>query len=136
MVGQFHMAAFVMATAALVAGCSKSDGYAAVHGQVFYNDKPLGQGVVMFQPANGPPARGTIQPDGTFELETVDRESGARIGTNRVRIAARELPENYDTEIGLGRTLIPLRYNDIATSGLTADVKGETNEPFVFHLTD
>jgi hypothetical protein len=136
MVGQFHMAAFVMATASLVAGCSKSDGYAAVHGQVFYNDKPLGQGVVMFQPANGPPARGTIQPDGTFELETVDRGAGARIGTNRVRISARELPKNYDTEIGLGRTLIPLRYNDIATSGLTADVKRETNEPFVFHLTD
>lgn len=90
----------------------------------------------MFQPANGPPARGTIQPDGTFELETVNREAGARIGANRVRISARELPTNYSTEIGLGKTLIPLRYNDITTSGLTAEVKSDSNEPFVFHLTD
>jgi hypothetical protein len=127
------MAALLMA---LVAGCSKPDEYAAVRGQVFYNDKPLDQGVVMFQPAAGPPARGTIQSDGTFELETVDRGAGARIGTNRVRISARELPKNYDTEIGLGETLIPLRYNDIATSGLTAEVKGDSNEPFVFHLKD
>ena len=131
-------AAFVMAAFSLTfaAGCSKPDEYAAVRGQVLYNNEPLGQGVVMFQPAAGPPARGTIQSDGTFELETVDRGAGARIGTNRVRNSARELPKNYDTEVGLGKTLIPLRYNDIATSGLTAEVQGDSNEPFVFHLKD
>jgi hypothetical protein len=138
MAGTPHLKVLVTAVSlvVLVAGCSKTDEYAAVRGQVFYNDQPLGQGVVMFQPAAGPPARGTIQSDGTFELETVDRGAGARIGTNRVRISARELPKNYDTEIGLGKTLIPLRYNDIATSGLTAEVKGDSNEPFVFHLKD
>ena len=119
----------------LVAGCSESD-YAAVRGQVFYNDQPLSQGVVMFQPANGPPARGAIQPDGTFELEMLGNGKGARIGTNRVRISAREEPKNQYGEIGLGRRLIPARYDDITTSGLTAEVNPENNEPFVFRLTD
>ena len=48
----------------LVAGCSKSE-LVPVEGQVFYKDQPLTSGVVMFQPAAGPPARGDIQPDGS-----------------------------------------------------------------------
>lgn len=126
-----------MVNVALVAGCSESEpDYVPVRGQVFYKDKPLGQGVVMFQPTNGPPARGTIQPDGTFELETPGKGSGARVGTNRVRISAREMPKDPGGEIGLGRLLIPARYNDITTSGLTAEVKAGSDEPFVFRLTD
>jgi len=138
MAGVFHLTTLLIAAlaTAFVAGCSKTDEYAAVRGQVFYNDKPLGQGIVMFQPATGPPARGTIQSDGTFELETIDRGAGARIGTNRVRISARELPKNLNTELGLGKTLIPLHYNDISTSGLSVDVKSNSNDPFVFHLKD
>ena len=103
---------------------------------MFYNDKPLTNGVVMFQPSYGPPSRGTIQPDGTFELTTLGRGSGARPGINQVRVSSREEPPTQKGELKLGRLLIPERYTQFGDSGLTADVKAENNEPFVFHLTD
>jgi hypothetical protein len=120
---------------ALVAGCADKE-FTPVRGQVFYNDKPLTNGVVMFQPPFGPPARGTIQPDGTFELTTLGKGNGARPGINQVRVSSREEPPTQNDELKLGRLLIPERYTQFGDSGLTADVKAEDNEPFVFHLTD
>jgi len=115
-------------------GCSEPN-YAPVTGQVYYNGKPLAKGVVMFQPSNGQPARGTIQTDGTFKLETPGEAEGARIGLNQVRISSRETHADAG-EIALGRMLIPERYNDFVTSGLTAEVKPADNDRFVFRLQD
>jgi hypothetical protein len=124
----------LIAVMLVAGGCAKSE-YVPARGQVYYNDKPLATGVVMFQPSDGPPARGTIQTDGTFELTTPGRAAGARIGNNRVRIASREVHPEAG-EVALGRNLIPERYNDFVTSGLTAEVKPTDNDPFVFRLKD
>ncbi|MCO6047118.1 hypothetical protein NG895_24740 [Aeoliella sp. ICT_H6.2] len=121
----------------VIAGCGASDEYAPVSGQVFYKGQPLNTGVVMFQPASGPIARGRIQSDGTFQLETLGEAPGARIGENKVRISARQAPADPNAaEVGLGKLLIPRRYTDFSTSGLTIEVEPDRTEPYVFRLTD
>lgn len=117
-------------------GCSNETDYVDVHGKVYYNDKPLTSGVIMFQPRNGPPARGTIQPDGSFQLNIIGKDVGARIGLNKVRIASRKPPVEGPLEPSLGPLITPKKYDSFVTSGLTAEVKAEGNEPFVFHLKD
>ncbi|MAT70239.1 MAG: hypothetical protein CMJ58_12035 [Planctomycetaceae bacterium] len=119
---------------AAAAGCQESD-YVPVSGEVLYQGEPLAAGVIMFQPANGPPARGTIV-DGKFALENPAGEPGARIGPNKVRIASRAAPAGGEGEMALGRSLIPEHYGHFESSGLTADVKPEANEPFIFRLED
>ncbi|QDU53905.1 hypothetical protein [Aeoliella mucimassa] len=121
----------------VTAGCGQTDQYAPVKGQVFYNDQPVTTGVVMFQPSDGPPARGRIEPDGTFELETIGEAQGARIGENKVRISSRQPPADPNAaEVGLGKLLIPRRYTDFKTSGLVIEVESDRTEPYVFRLTD
>jgi hypothetical protein len=124
----------ICAFAATSCGCSQSE-FVPVEGQVLYKEQPLKSGVIMFQPPNGPPARADIVA-GDFKLETLGGEAGARIGLNKVRIASREMPAGGDVEMALGKSLIPERYGNFESSGLTADVKPDGNEPFVFRLTD
>jgi len=125
-----------MAAAALAAGCSKPAEYVPVEGRVFYKDRELISGVIMFQPISGPPARGDIGPDGKFRLTTPGRGDGAHVGPNKVRISSREAPAGDKTEIALGRSITPLRYADFESSGLVADVKAAGNGSFEFRLTD
>ena len=117
-------------------GCGSSQELAPVRGKVTYNGKPLSTGVVMFQPPSGPPARGRIQSDGTFELEMLGEGTGAPLGTNRVRVSSREPLADTSTETGLGRLLIPKRYADFATSGLTVEVAAGRTEPYLIELQD
>lgn len=126
----------------LVAGCGGDRlPVAPAEGKVLYNDTPLEFGSVTFQPKAGPPARGTIQSDGTFVLSTYGTGDGAIIGPHEVRITCFESQRpgyEVDTsqeEAGVGKPLIPRKYANPGESGLKADVK-EENEPFVFELTD
>jgi hypothetical protein len=120
----------------LVVGCGTRSEYLPVEGQVFYKDQPLPNGTVVFQPADGPPSVGKTTDDGTFKMEPNDRMKGARIGLNKVRISARVQPSNGESEVALGRLITPERYATFESSGLTAEVKPDGNEPFVFRLTD
>jgi len=131
-----------MTMAIVAAGCSQSlPDRAPVSGQVIYHGKPLLFGAVMFQPQRGWPARGVIEPDGVFHLSTYGDRDGAAIGFHRVRVSCYEkqrpgaVPNGGNAEKGLGASLIPLRYTDINSSGLTAEVRA-TNEPLVFELKD
>lgn len=134
----------VLCLAAIVNGCgSQQLPVAPAKGQVFYQGKALDFGSVMFQPTAGPPARGIIQPDGTFELSTYDKNDGAIIGQHQVRIACVESqrglnggPRTKPSEAaGSDKPLIPLKYSHFDSSGLRVEVK-EHNEPFVWRLTD
>jgi len=112
---------------------------APAEGKVLYRGTPLQFGSVMFQPEAGPPARGDIQPDGTFVLSTYGDGDGAIIGKHQVRITCYESqspnapPPDPNREPTLGKSLIPEKYARLHSSGLNAEVK-ETNEPFVFEL--
>lgn len=113
-----------------IAGCGGPTGpvrkYADVSGKVSYKGVPLKMGTVMFQPASGPFASGTIQPDGTYRLK-------AEIGPNSVSIISRD-PEDPTppdpaklTTIVRPKSHIPEKYGEPA-SGLQFDVKAQGNQ--------
>ncbi len=113
-----------------------------VEGRVLYKGEPVPYGGVMFQPESGQPARGQIQPDGTFKLSTFGEADGATVGRNLVRITSLEsqrpaAAESFaTTEAAVGKSGIPLKYSNYSTSDLEVEVKREGNEPFVFELKD
>lgn len=124
-----------------VAGCRPGPRIVPVSGKVTYNGTPLKFGSVMFQPASGPMARGSIQPDGTFQLTTRTDGDGCAEGTSKVRITcfqsqAEDVALQAEAgEVPGGGLLIPKRYTSFGTSGLTAEVR-RGGKPFVFDLTD
>ena len=128
------------------AGCgSNAPELAPATGNVIYKGEPVLFGSVQFQPITGGQfARGDIQPDGSFVLSTAELGEGAPVGLNRVRITSFESQnprakgtfQPADNEPIVGRSLIPRRYSSFGTSGLQAEVKSGTNEPFVFELDD
>jgi len=109
-----------------------------VSGKVTYNGQPLKFGSVTFQPRSGQPARGEIQNDGTFTLSTNKEGDGAAVGMHQVRIACYESQRAAKPagggEQSLGKLLIPVHYTLFDQSKLTAEVKPDGNEPFVFEL--
>lgn len=123
-----------------VVGCSRGPEIAPVKGKVLYNGQPLKFGGVMFQPEAGQPARGEIQPDGTFTLTTNRFGDGATVGRNRVRVACNEAQDRStdegDGERPLGKLLIPRRYTDIDTSGIVVEVKRRENDNVLIELKD
>ena len=124
----------------LLVGCSRYPDTVPVSGKILYNGEPLKFGSVMFQPRQGQPARAQIQPDGTFALGTYKKEDGAVLGEHRVRVMCYTSQNpNAPTagtvgEQSLGTPLIPLKYSRLGTSGLTAEVTTELEEPLVFEL--
>jgi hypothetical protein len=133
----------LFAALGVLGGCgNKQLPVAPAKGQVFYQGKPLEFGSVMFQSVEGPPARGVILPDGTFQLSTYGANDGAVVGQHQVRIACftSQRPSNGDPaarkgEVGVGSSLIPSKYSNFDTSDLRVEVKA-ANEPFVFKLAD
>src|SRR5262249_8865344 len=99
-----------------------------VTGTVNYQDKLLETGVVVLvadrtkgnMTKHEP--RGPIMDDGTFEMETAGKP-GAPPGWYRVKIHANQ-PQSEDPKKMYARTasLIPPKYGDPATSGLTVEV--------------
>jgi hypothetical protein len=128
-------------SAALLAGCNYKPVVAPVSGKVLYNGQPLPYGNIVFQPSKGQPAGGAIQADGSFRLSTFREYDGAIIGPHKVRVScyASQRPAAKANKGGgeatLGESLIPSQYGFADTSGLTADVKAEGNDSFVFELT-
>jgi hypothetical protein len=122
-----------------LAGCDRGPTVVPVQGRVLYNGKPLEFGSVMFQPPRGQPAVGDIGPDGAFTLSTFAPGDGAVVGNHKVRVACYESQRPGTVkgpgEQSLGKLLIPMKYTLFDQSGLTAEVREEGTEPFVFELT-
>ncbi len=84
----------------------------------------------MTLPPSGRGANGVIAPDGSFELRTFGRNDGALIGTHKVGVVSYASSGKTGPEAGQGKLLVPERYTNPETSGLTIDVKaGQTNTP-------
>ncbi len=95
----------------------------------------------MFQPDGGQPARGEIQPDGTFVLTTNTLGDGATVGINRVRVTCyesqdRSTPSGNESKSALGKLLIPKKYTSIQTSGIEVEVIDGDNPEVVIELND
>jgi len=78
-------AACLLAAAAGVAGCSKSQ-VGLVDGVVKLDGKPLSEATVMFQPDNGRTSVGETDASGHFSLRFNRDEPGAVIGRHTVSV--------------------------------------------------
>jgi hypothetical protein len=101
---------------------------AQVHGKVTLDGKPLADGAVVTKPESGRGAQGFIR-NGEFELGTKGKNDGASIGTHAVAVIAQEKPANAGPESKAGQLLVPERYTNPDTSGLTIDVQAGDNTP-------
>lgn len=96
-------------------GCGRGTGLdvALVEGTVRYRDQPLQQGRVVFTPEDGTPgpaAIGNIQPDGTFSMQTSNRQ-GAAVGRHIVTVHCRRTAtEQEQRNLVITESLIPDKY--------------------------
>jgi hypothetical protein len=135
---------FAVSPLIAAAGCGRGDANlpprAKVTGLVTLDGRPLATGMVMFVPDTdrhtiGPPAVGGIDATGHYQL-TTDRQSagdGAIVGFHRVRVVASEPPRN--SMQSMTPSLIPLKYNDEAKSGLAFEVKADRENVFDLKLS-
>jgi hypothetical protein len=114
----------------LLAGCGKTTPQTApVNGKVTLNGQPLTSGTVITIPEAGRGARGVIGADGSFALQTYEKNDGAIIGRHRVGVVAL-MVAGKGPEGGFGKSLIPARYSNPESSGLSVEVEsGKTNTP-------
>ena len=106
---------------------------APVEGKVLLNGQPMTAGRVMTTPPSGRGANGIIQVDGTFELKTHNVGDGALVGTHTVAVVAYE-GKATGPEAGPGKLLVPQRYINDMTSGLTIEVKADEENAPVLEL--
>ncbi len=116
--------------ACLAAGCG--DGRprrVPVRGQVTIDGEPLRTGFVRLVPDDARPSVGRIEEDGSFTLTTFSKEDGSVPGTHRVAVVAYD--ESTPSTL---RWLVPRKYSDHNTSGLTVDIDGP-NDSLEIELT-
>ena len=134
-----------------MAGCGSSDRpeTAEIVGIVMLNGVPLSSGTIIFEPTNGRPARGRITDGQIVDVITYKADDGATVGLHKIAISSiAQKPENTalsahpgDTQdiddgyMGTGQSLIPERYNDPETSGLTAEIEPGQENVLVFDLS-
>ncbi len=144
--------------ALLIAGCGDDSGLAQrypVRGTVSYKGAPLPEGTISFKPTssddpNARAASGVIK-DGSYELTTATEGDGALPGKYAVTISSRvaDFSKAEANVKGGGmmrqddvakayknaKKATPARYELPETSGLTYEVKAQTNQAD-FALTD
>lgn len=117
--------------ALLLVGCLVGCGgkAATVSGVVTLDGKPVTRGTVSFSPAtSGQKAVGIIDESGNYELST-NRETGLEAGTYSAAVSSRERGQ-VDESGGPpmpGKYLVPQKYSNANTSGLTFEVQRGSN---------
>ena len=124
--------AVVFALLLALAGCGESGPeMARVYGTVTYKGSPVPKGTISFIAATpgGRNATGAIAEDGTYSLQTESPGDGAIVGEYRVAVTARDDPilDYIPKKAPPPKRLTPQKYEDPATSGLTATVKSGSN---------
>ncbi len=132
----FRRSMLVLATAICLVGCNSSN-LTTVTGKVTYNDKPVTTGTISFISADKPTAYGEIGPDGSYSLMTEKPGDGATPGSYQVTVVALEdmgdrLPEERNP---LPPPVVPNKYSNATTSGLTAEVEAGKENVIDFNLT-
>ena len=119
----------------ILSGCHSSDARptAPVSGRVTYRGQPLDHGRVAFIHESGHGAADNIRPDGQYSLEAI-------VGANKIAIECLD-PDSKATvpgrpDLTLPVSLIPERYSNHMTSGLTFEVQDGDNSPADFTLVD
>jgi len=103
---------------------------AEVSGTITFDGQPLPGAMIQFVPDHQTGTKGAAgvaasDPKGQFELTTAGVK-GALVGFHKIAVEARKAPKN-ETDT-MPPSLIPARYHNPATSGLSVEVKkGEKN---------
>jgi hypothetical protein len=104
---------------------------APVAGIVTYQGRPLSTGRVVFYHQSGQAVAGDVGADGVFKLIAFQSRNQVAIEC----VGPEQPNPNGRPRILPGRSLIPNRYTDFSTSGLTIEVKPGQNQAD-FALTD
>ncbi|MCR9119600.1 MAG: hypothetical protein NXI22_21920 [bacterium] len=106
-------------------GCGSSQ-TGAVSGQVTYEGEPLETGRIVFHSTEGPPASGEIENGEIKNVETSGLGAGAPVGSVKIAVQATK-PDPKDSTGMNVISIIPTKYADSSTSGLTAEIaSGQT----------
>lgn len=114
-----------------------------VSGTIMYNGEPVGSANVIFRHKDGQSSSyGKTDAQGRFQLQTFEANDGARPGeyvvsVQKYEITKPELPEEHPDYVPPPppKPLVPEKYMDPKTSGLTANVQDAENN-FNFDLKD
>jgi hypothetical protein len=113
-----------------------------VQGVVRFKGKPVDGATVVFNSAEANrAAAGLTDSEGRFTLTTFDSGDGAVAGPQQVRISKVKTEQssgNPELTVAPPKEthLLPAKYADFNTSGLTADVKPDGENHFDFDLTE
>lgn len=119
---------------------------APVSGTVTLDGEPLASGTITFETTGSRPASGVIKDGEILNVMTYEPNDGAPVGTHQVSITATETAKSavvanpgettdFDPNyMGGGNSLIPTKYNNPSTSGLTADIQSGTENALQFDL--
>ena len=119
--------------AVAVSGCGPAGlPQAEVSGKVTFQGQPVADVLVTFTPERGPGALGKTDADGNYSLMTKKPGDGAVIGRHVVSI--KQQSQGMILEKGQPprmapppKVVIPPKFAENASSGLSADVKDEEN---------
>ena len=120
-------------TIASLVGCSDAERrFYPVRGIVRFPDgKVLREGSVEFEiigEKKAVTATGKIKPDGSFVLGTYQMDDGALVGKHRVVVVSNNNSGSLHERPGLVQeTVLHEKYRSYQASGLTQEVKAETN---------
>jgi hypothetical protein len=126
---------------ALSAGCGSGKvPLQPVHGTVYFQERPLTRGTIVFTPDAsrghaGAIACSEIKPDGTYALQT-QNEAGAAPGWYRITVLAVELPaqpENGD-RYASPHSLLPEKYRDPDLAELVREILPGKENRIDLHL--
>lgn len=116
----------------VASGCSRPPLLVPVKGVVLLDGRPLGSGVVQFQPSAGQMASGVIAGDGTFTLSRHLPNDGVPPGTYRVAVTAFDPMAEVQSVENL---IVPVKYTRFGSSGIEFTVFPGTTEPLVVSLS-
>lgn len=117
-----------------VVGCGKSGPQIVpVSGTVTLDGNPIDKAGVMFIPDTGRPATGVTDPQGHFTLTTAPDGNGAEVGKYQVTVSLKKISGVAADANGLEagpatgpikeEYIVPQKYSDPKTSGITVEVK-------------
>lgn len=123
----------------LVTGCSadpESGESVQVSGQVTLDSEPVSDGTIWFaSDRSGAEFNAQLEDDGTYDLTLLDvfPEESFKIYIGGISPAAGEEDEDGNP-LADSPPPVPAKYQESATSGLTAQIKEEGNRTFDFEL--
>ncbi len=111
----------------ILPGCGGNSNLASVRGKITLDEKPLPNAFVVFAPlSNGTTSYGRTNENGEYEMMFSDREKGAWVGENSVRITTGDVGTG---DSPASKEQVPAIYNSETT--LRVVVEKKANE---FHF--